>query len=164
MGRCGQLIAPGWRPRAWLVAAVVITLDQAAKAWALATLTEGRPVPIVSGLLAFTLSRNTGVAFGLLTGLPSILVWALAATAFVLVVGMARAAQAFRTPLATDVAVGLVVGGGTGNLIDRLRLGAIVDFLDLQWGGWHWPTFNGADSAIAVGVLLLALAIRRDAR
>jgi signal peptidase II len=143
------------------MAAGVVILDQAAKGWALATLTEGRPVLIVNGFLALTLSTNTGLTFGLLSGLPAILVWTLAATALVACVGIGRAAQLLRAPLTTDVAVGLVVGGGTANLLDRLRLGAIVDFLDLRWGGWHWPTFNGADSAIAVGVLLLALALRR---
>ncbi len=55
------------------------------------------------------------------------------------------------------VALGLVFGGAVGNLIDRARFGAVVDFLDFYWRSWHWPAFNVADSAISVGVTLLAL-------
>ena len=55
----------------------------------------------------------------------------------------------------TAVALGLVIGGALGNAIDRLRLGAVADFLDFHWQGWHWPAFNLADSAISVGIVLL---------
>jgi signal peptidase II len=55
------------------------------------------------------------------------------------------------------VAVGLIFGGAVGNLVDRARFGAVVDFVDVHWGRWHWPAFNVADSAISVGVALLAL-------
>jgi signal peptidase II len=55
------------------------------------------------------------------------------------------------------VAIGMIFGGAVGNLIDRARFGAVVDFLDFYWRGWHWPAFNVADSAISVGVALLAL-------
>jgi signal peptidase II len=57
----------------------------------------------------------------------------------------------------TAVALGLVFGGAIGNLIDRVRFGSVVDFLDVYWRTWHWPAFNVADSAISVGVALLAL-------
>src|SRR5262249_4410157 len=55
------------------------------------------------------------------------------------------------------IAIGMIFGGAAGNLIDRARFGAVVDFLDFYWRGWHWPAFNLADSAISVGVALLAL-------
>ena len=55
------------------------------------------------------------------------------------------------------IAIGLIFGGAVGNLIDRARFGAVVDFLDFYWRGYHWPAFNVADSAISVGVALLAL-------
>jgi signal peptidase II len=55
------------------------------------------------------------------------------------------------------LAVALIFGGAIGNLIDRVRFGAVVDFVDVHWRGWHWPAFNVADSAITVGVTLLAL-------
>ena len=54
------------------------------------------------------------------------------------------------------IAIGLIFGGAVGNLIDRARFGAVVDFVDVHWHGWHWPAFNVADSAISVGVALLA--------
>ena len=57
------------------------------------------------------------------------------------------------------VAIGFVFGGAVGNLIDRARFGAVVDFVDVHWHGWHWPAFNVADSAITVGVALLALCL-----
>ncbi len=53
--------------------------------------------------------------------------------------------------------LGLVVGGALGNVVDRIRFGAVVDFLDLHWAGWHWPAFNVADAAITLGVALLLL-------
>ena len=61
--------------------------------------------------------------------------------------------------VATRLALGLIFGGAIGNLIDRGRFGAVVDFLDFYWRGYHWPAFNVADSAISVGVTLLALRI-----
>jgi signal peptidase II len=60
------------------------------------------------------------------------------------------------------MAIGLIFGGAVGNLIDRARFGAVVDFVDVYWRGWHWPAFNVADSAITVGVALLALRLLND--
>jgi signal peptidase II len=60
------------------------------------------------------------------------------------------------------LALGLVFGGAAGNLLDRWRFGAVVDFVDVHWRGWHWPAFNVADSAISIGVVLLALRLLRD--
>jgi signal peptidase II len=60
------------------------------------------------------------------------------------------------------IAVGLIFGGAVGNLIDRARFGAVVDFVDVHWRTWHWPAFNVADSAISVGVALLALRLLRE--
>jgi signal peptidase II len=60
------------------------------------------------------------------------------------------------------VAIGLIFGGAVGNLIDRARFGAVVDFVDVHWRGWHWPAFNVADSAITIGVALLALRLIAD--
>jgi signal peptidase II len=63
---------------------------------------------------------------------------------------------------AGQFAIGLIFGGAVGNLVDRARFGAVVDFVDLHWRGWHWPAFNVADSAITVGVALLALRLLND--
>ena len=70
------------------------------------------------------------------------------------------AVYAWRVPAAqtmTHVALALILGGAVGNLVDRLRLGYVVDFVDVHWRGWHWPAFNVADSAICIGVGLLLL-------
>ena len=99
---------------------------------------------------------NRGVTFGLLSGDGPLnhLILALLATAIAgfLLRWMARA----ETPLVA-VALGAVIGGAVGNVIDRLRLGHVVDFLDFHAMGWHWPAFNVADSAITVGAGILIL-------
>jgi signal peptidase II len=134
-------------------AATIACLDQAAKLLVLAT----RPdVTIIPGFFSLTFGTNTGVAFGLLRGLPlGVTLLAVALLAGILVLLIARAHLASRLE---RVSLALVAGGATGNAIDRLRLGFVVDYLDVYVGAYHWPAFNLADSAISVGVLLLAVA------
>jgi signal peptidase II len=144
--------------RVLLLAVTVIVVDQITKAIALAHLVPGAPVELTSWL-SLTLVMNPGLAFGLLAGVPSSWRWAVGVVSLAALVVLARVA--FRV-LPTDgwpgrVAVGLIFGGAVGNLIDRVRWGAVVDFVDAHWRGYHWPAFNVADSAITVGVTLLAL-------
>ncbi len=140
------------------IAAAVFGLDQLTKAWALARLDAAHPVVVVPGLLDLTLVLNPGVAFGIFAGVPP--GWRWLVTLFSLGALALLCSLAFR--IVPDggwlgrVALGLVFGGAAGNLLDRWRLGAVVDFVDLHWRGYHWPAFNVADSAITVGVLLLA--------
>lgn len=155
-----------WAP-VLCIAGAVLLLDQATKAWVLHAL-PGRPaITIVPGFFDVVLSRNTGGVFGLLSGPPGALRRALftAATAAALValaVFLRRWARESRLAL---VALSLVAGGAVGNLVDRLRFGHVVDFLDLHAGGWHWPAFNIADSAITIGAALLILdGFRHDER
>jgi signal peptidase II len=157
----------GWaaavlHPLAWLTALAIVGLDQTLKAWAVDTLVDGRSVSLVEGLLGLRLTRSTGVVFGVLSGLPVALAVALAVTGLLLLIGVARTGQLFDTRVMRDLAAGLIAGGGVGDLMDRVRLGAVVDFVDLHLGEWHWPTFSAADSAISVGVLLLAATLRRE--
>ncbi len=139
------------------VAAVAVVLDQASKTWALEALTDREPLHVL-GSLQLALSFNSGVAFSL--GRGSGLAVVPVALAVVLVVLYASRHLGGRLPA---TAVGLVVGGAAGNLIDRLvrgHGGAVVDFIDLQW----WPVFNVADACIVVGGALLALtSLRRPA-
>jgi signal peptidase II len=137
----------------------VVVIDQATKLIMLDLLPPGARIEVVPGFLAVTLVRNPGLAFGLLGNLPVAWRWMVAALSIGALVILARVAlRLLPTAAGLDVgAIGLIFGGATGNLIDRARFGAVVDFIDVYYGSWHWPAFNAADSAITVGVTLLAL-------
>jgi signal peptidase II len=138
---------------------IVLILDQATKWIALRRLPLGVPVSVIDHLFSLTLVMNPGLAFGMLASVPLGWRWVVA----LLSIGALGVLAAVATRLlpeggwAAAVAVGMIFGGAAGNLIDRARFGAVVDFLDFYWHDWHWPAFNVADSAITVGVALLAL-------
>lgn len=144
-----------WR-RAGALCGLVVALDQAAKAVVEAELVPGEQVDVL-GPVGLTLAHNEGVAFGLAGGggdLP-LIAFAVAALAFVCVL-------LARDPARPGMwaAVGLVAGGAIGNLIDRVRTGAVTDYLEVG----SWPPFNIADVAITVGVALFALILIREER
>ncbi len=135
----------------------VLVLDQVSKAAVSATLKMYEIRPIIHGLLNLTRVHNTGAAFGLLAGQPSIL-----RTLFFLGVSLLAMGvvlwMLFRLPPDQKVelvALSLIFGGALGNVIDRARLGEVIDFIDVYYRTYHWPAFNVADSAITIGVLLL---------
>lgn len=132
----------------WL-ALTVFAGDQLTKWWAGRVLVPGESHPVLPGIFHLTLVRNTGVAFGLFAHAGMIVLIVTAGIVAVLVITSMR-----RPPISplVSVAMGLVLGGATGNLLDRLRLGAVIDFLDFR----VWPVFNVADSCITVGAVLLA--------
>lgn len=141
------------------IAAAVIVLDQITKIVALDRLPLGVPVTVFDSWLALTLVMNPGLAFGVLGTAPTAWRWVVAALSIAALAALARVALRV---LPTGgwpgrVAVGLIFGGAVGNLIDRARFGAVVDFIDVYWRSWHWWAFNVADSAISIGVALLAL-------
>ena len=152
--------------RVLVLAAAVVVLDQMTKAAALARLIPGHPLVLVDGWLSLTLVRNPGLAFGLLGTVPPAWRWVVATLSIVALLVLARVAlRVLPTGGFTGVvAVALIFGGAVGNLIDRARFGAVVDFVDVHYRGWHWPAFNVADSAISVGVALLALRLLREPR
>lgn len=132
----------------------IILLDQATKELVRLHMVLGASIPLVPGLFHFTYVRNTGAAWGMLSGFGAVLIGLSAVMLVVLIV--------FRRHFLTDtlehrLATGLMVGGITGNLIDRIRLGYVVDFLDFFWRAHHFPAFNVADSAICIGVGLYVL-------
>jgi signal peptidase II len=134
-----------------LVAVVVVIADQASKLVMLANL-EG-PVEVTP---FFNLVRvwNTGVSFGLFGSAGPGAPWVLSGLALAVVVGLG--VWLFRTDAKLVAAgLGLVIGGALGNVIDRVRFGAVFDFLDFHAFGVHWPAFNLADAAIVVGAALL---------
>jgi len=147
-----------------VLAAVVVVLDQVSKAVALAHLIPGHPLVLAERWLSLTLVMNPGLAFGLLGTVPPAWRWVVAALSIAALLVLARVAlRVLLTGGVTSViAVGLIFGGAVGNLIDRARFGAVVDFVDVHWRTWHWPAFNVADSAISVGVTLLALRLLRE--
>ena len=149
---------------AYGVAALVVVLDQLSKYWVLQVLhlPERSPVKVLP-VFQLTMVWNPGVSFGLLRADTSAGRWLLVLFALVIVAALAAWARRLARPL-TGLALGLILGGALGNnLIDRVRFGAVADFLDFH--GLYFPwVFNLADSAINVGVglLLLDSFIRRD--
>src|SRR5919201_709970 len=142
-----------------VIAGIVVVIDQLVKVIVLDRLPVGAPIHVVDGLLALTLVMNPGLAFGLLGTLGPAWRWLVAALSIAALAIPARLASRVlaQGSRVDGFAIGLIFGGAVGNLIDRARFGAVVDFVDLHSRGWHWPAFNVADSAISVGVVLLAL-------
>jgi signal peptidase II len=141
-----------------LVAAAVVILDQATKAAVLAWLPEGGwPAEPIGGLFSLVLVHNTGVAFGLLQGYSNVLLVLALVIVAVLAVSHHRFSGHY---LVIRIAVGLQIGGAIGNIIDRVRHGHVIDFFKVG----IWPVFNVADSAVVIGVLLLAFELWRDER
>ncbi len=137
------------RHRQWFFAAALITLfvDQASKSLIRTWLPLGASVPILPNALHFTHTQNPGAAFGLFPNATMLLiVIALSVSAILLWLGR----QGF-DKRRVAVATGMMLGGAIGNLIDRLRFGAVTDFIDLR----VWPIFNIADTALTIGALLL---------
>jgi signal peptidase II len=146
------------------IAAVIVVLDQLTKLIALSRLTPGVPVAVIEGFAALTLVMNPGLAFGLLAGIPAGWRWIVGLLSLVALVVLLRVALRILPSggWREQSAIGLIFGGAVGNLIDRTRFGAVVDFVDVYYRDWHWPAFNVADSAISIGVAVLALVVLFD--
>ncbi len=142
-----------------LLIALVIVADQLSKSWIVGNFAMFESREIIPGLFNFTYLTNKGAAFGLLNGnygaWRQIFFVAIAVIAIIVLIIALR--QLKDQGWIYGAAIGLIAGGAAGNLLDRLRLGAVVDFLDFYYKGHHWPAFNVADSAITVGVSLLIL-------
>jgi len=146
------------------VMVAVVLLDQATKAIVARTLDLHQYVSLVDGLLSLSHVRNRGAAFGFLSDwdvpYQSVLLAVLSVAAlFAIVFYFLRLPTGARL---SRIALALVLGGAVGNLIDRVRLGYVVDFVHVYWRQHQWPDFNVADSAITVGVTLLVLDILRS--
>jgi len=140
----------------WPLAAFVFALDRWTKAWAVASLAPAGSRPLLGEWLRLTYVRNTGVAFGLGAGrgLPFA---AITLVALGLVIALALSPRSRTWP--RSIALGLIVGGAAGNLLDRMRWGSVIDFIDFGLRQNWFPVFNAADSAISVGVVLFALTL-----
>jgi signal peptidase II len=138
---------------------VILLLDQATKALVRQTLPLNDSLTVIPGLLNFTHVQNTGAAFGLLNtvdfpGKTALIVTL--ATAGLIGVAMYSASLA-HGQLMARIGLALIVGGAAGNLLDRVFVGSVVDFVDVYWRDYHFWAFNVADSAITVGVAVMIL-------
>jgi signal peptidase II len=142
-----------------LVSGSVLLLDLATKALVLAMLPLGQSVPVIPGFFDITHVHNPGGAFGFLAGMSAefraLLFIAVSLLAAGLIVYFYWQTPPGQRLLAFGLA--LVFGGAVGNLVDRIRFGVVVDFLDVYVGDLHWPAFNVADSAITIGVFIFAV-------
>ncbi len=136
--------------RPWLISGLTLVCDQLTKAITVASLTPGQSLPLLPHVLHVTYVQNTGAAFGLFKGQQLVFI----VFSIIVIAWMIR--ELLTKPAMDKVrrwACALLLGGAAGNLIDRLRFGYVVDFIDLR----VWPVFNIGDSAITIGVSLLVL-------
>jgi signal peptidase II len=161
--------------RGWVVftalAAGVVTADQLSKAWIDASFPEATthtprgglaaPTPVLDEFVRIAKTYNDGGIFGLFGAAAPVL-----AVASVLVIGVIVAYQARSVrggPLLLTVSLGLLLGGAVGNLLDRIRYGYVIDFVDMGIGDWRWYTFNVADASISIAIVgLIALSLLGD--
>ena len=147
------------------VAVLAAAIDQVTKLWLLFVLDlGGRGIVTLTPFLDLVLTWNTGISYGLFRQEGPLGQWALLALKAIAIVllwiWLSRALSRL-----TALSLGLIIGGAIGNVVDRLRFGAVVDFLYFHAGSWYWPAFNLADSAICLGVaaiLLDGLLLRRS--
>ena len=146
--------------RPWTSGAVlmllVLGLDQASKWWIVSKIMVPPREIALTPFFNIVMVWNRGITFGLFGGAPEAGRWILVGLSLVIVAVLAfwmvRTARSW-----VAIALGSVIGGAIGNIIDRLHYGAVADFLDFHYAGWHWPAFNIADSAIVIGVGVLML-------
>ena len=141
----------------FIVSIVVIVLDQVTKYWAFRTLIPYQPESIMP-MVNFTLAFNTGAAFSFLSGTGDWHRWLF--TGFSAVMSVAIFVWIIRLPSTARMqaaGLSLILAGAVGNLMDRMLLGHVIDFIDVYYSHYHWPAFNIADSAICVGAFLLVL-------
>lgn len=132
-----------------LVAGMVLILDQLTKTYVARYIDRhGGPISLFGGKVSLDLVHNSGAAFGVLPNQTILFIVIAGAIVTALIVSYHRLAQG---PSTLRIGLGLILGGAVGNLLDRVRLGYVIDFIDLHW----WPVFNMADSCIVFGVVLL---------
>lgn len=156
-----SIARPGALTRAQLrmftTALVIIILDQVVKRVVVNAMKMGESIEVIGSFVRLTRTANTGAAFGLFRGGTT---WFIAISLIAAVVIIALSRRIVQSRPSERLAFGLILGGAVGNLIDRIaRDGAVVDFIDIGGPAYRWPAFNVADSAITVGVTLLAVSI-----
>jgi signal peptidase II len=142
-----------------LSALAVVALDQISKIVLVYNLPRYGSVPVIKGFFNLVHVRNRGMAFGLMNrpGRDFKFYFIVAATLGAIVLLLFWFRKMKDEDRKITLGLSLILGGAVGNLIDRIRLGAVIDFLDIYIGSYHWPAFNGADVAITIGILWLAV-------
>lgn len=139
-----------------IVAAAVIAADQLSKYWVLNHLLEQSIILVYTPFFNVVRAWNTGVSFSMFNNYGNLGALLLSAIALAIVVFLLFWLRGEKDRWG-QVALGFIIGGAIGNVIDRVRLGAVFDFLDFHWGENHWPAFNLADSFICIGATILIL-------
>jgi len=150
---------PGKERKEIKIAFLVVLLDQFTKILATKYLSLGFPFPVIKNILSFTLVYNQGAAFGVLKNQTPFFI--IASVFAVILIVLNLKANKHKQPLIYSISLSFILAGAIGNLIDRLRYGYVIDFIDLH----VWPVFNIADSAITIGAILLGWSIlfKKDA-
>ena len=141
------------------IAILIALLDQLTKFWVVQRIDPDLPVVVVKDLFRLVNWGNSGAAWGMFQN-SNLIMAAISAVTLVVICIFRRSFQMHL--LGSKIALGLIAGGIIGNVVDRLRYGHVVDFLDFSFRGHHWPAFNVADSAICVGVGLYLIVTWRD--
>lgn len=150
--------------RVAVITIFVALLDQLSKTLILKEFSVGEVDRVIPGFFNLTLTFNYGAAFGLWGGLPDgirEIVLGISITLALSVVWYFLRHPSYKTSTAY-LALSCILGGALGNVVDRVTRGAVVDFLDVYYGSYHWPAFNLADSAICLGVFLLVLTPQKN--
>ncbi len=143
----------------------IVTLDQASKFYVDKYVALSESIEVVKGVLNITHIRNTGGAFGLLSGVPQPLGSCFFISVSILaLIGILYFLKKMGEDKLLALGLSLVFGGALGNLIDRLRMGVVIDFIDLYIKSYHWPAFNVADTCITLGAVLLMLKFMKKAK
>lgn len=136
-----------------------VGIDQVSKYYAVQSLIFGQPKAIVQ-YFNWSLNYNKGVAFGLFNQYEAAVQMGLILMVLSMIIGLfIWLGKIYKADSWQAISLSLILGGAIGNLIDRIILGHVVDFIDFYIGNWHWPTFNIADSLICIGAAMLALGI-----
>lgn len=147
-----------------IIAAIILVLDQATKLYVDANFKLHETVPVIRGFFHLTYVRNKGAAFGILSD-SAIRIPFFITVSIIAMLGILWYIKHIRKDQKLALfSLSLVFSGALGNLIDRIRFGEVIDFLDVFWQRHHWPAFNVADSAITVGVALLFIEMWREDR
>jgi signal peptidase II len=138
------------------ISVLVLALDQLTKLWVHRELYPDGEIGVIDGLLKISYTENPGIAFGMLSdGNVKWLLVAVSAAAITIVIFYIK-----RTPASNGLllwSLALLVAGISGNLIDRVRMGRVIDFIEVYYRSFHWPVFNVADTAISIGAALMAI-------
>ncbi|KAA0892174.1 signal peptidase II [Oryzomonas rubra] len=144
------------------IAIVGLIVDQITKLYIDRSMQMFQSIPVIDGLFNITYVRNRGAAFSFLSHASWRLPFFIAISAIAAVVIVIAFNRLRNDQQLAQVSLAMIFSGAVGNLIDRVRLGEVIDFLDVYWKAHHWPAFNAADSLICVGVALLALDMLRE--